>query len=102
MNNSKFFTGQGKLIILFMLVLLVNMTVFTAQTNVCCEKTIGDNPAWCQNAEPSDCDNSFRQTPTSCDATSFCKLGCCYDAKEGVCMQDTSKKVCDEADGTWY
>ena len=77
------------------------------QFNVCCEKTLGD--AWCQNTLESNCDKSidvftgspFRVTPTSCDATSFCKTGCCVDAKEGLCMQNTPEKVCEQSKGTW-
>ncbi len=83
------------------MIILLNITDVSAQTSVCCEKTLGDNPAWCQNSQASECDSTYRQTPTSCDATSFCKMGCCYDAKQGICMQDTSQRVCDESGGTW-
>ena len=67
--------------------------------NICCEKTI--NGAWCQNSPPEFCDESFRTTPTSCEATSFCKLGCCVDSDEGLCMKNTPQKVCDVSLGTW-
>jgi len=67
--------------------------------NVCCEKT--ESGAWCQNTLEENCDKNFRQTPTSCDATSFCKPGCCYDSQEGLCMENTPQKVCNDANGTW-
>ena len=67
--------------------------------NVCCEKT--DNGAWCQNTLKENCNVQFRQTPTSCDATSFCKSGTCYDSQEGLCMENTPQKVCNDANGTW-
>lgn len=75
--------------------------------NSCCEKTI--NGAWCQNTVEGDCDNSidpitkspYRKTPTSCDATSFCKLGCCVDSGEGLCMENSPQKVCEISEGTW-
>jgi len=59
--------------------------------NVCCEKT--NEGAFCQNALEENCDLSidptkgqpFRMTPTSCEATSFCRLGCCIDSAEGLC-----------------
>ena len=67
--------------------------------NVCCEKT--QNGAWCQNTLEDNCASGFRKTPTSCDATSFCKSGVCYDSQEGLCMENTPQKVCNDADGTW-
>ena len=67
--------------------------------NVCCEKTTSG--AWCQNTLEENCAAGFRQTPTSCDATSFCKSGVCYDSQEGLCMENTPQKVCNDANGTW-
>jgi len=67
--------------------------------NVCCEKT--NEGAWCQNTLEENCDSSFRKTPTSCQATSFCKPGCCYDSQEGLCMENTPQRVCNDANGTW-
>ncbi|MEK6872681.1 MAG: hypothetical protein AABW90_01550 [Nanoarchaeota archaeon] len=67
--------------------------------NVCCEKT--KTGAWCQNTKEDQCDPNFRKTPTSCDATSFCKLGCCVDSEEGLCMENTPQKVCEISKGTW-
>ena len=75
--------------------------------NVCCEKTKAG--AWCQNTLKGSCDASIdlttksplRETPTSCDATSFCKLGCCIDSEEGLCMENTPLKVCQISTGTW-
>ncbi|GAI54227.1 unnamed protein product, partial [marine sediment metagenome] len=56
--------------------------------NVCCEK-LKDKDTWCINTLEKNCDTSFRQTPTSCEATSFCSPGCCYDSQEGLCMENT-------------
>ncbi len=67
--------------------------------NVCCEKTKAG--AWCINTLEENCDRSLRVTPTSCDATSFCKPGCCYDSQEGLCMERTPQKVCNDANGTY-
>src|SRR3989344_3635297 len=67
----------------------------------CCEKTLSGE--FCQNAPETECDisNDFRATPSSCEATSFCKKGCCYDSKEGICSENTPQRVCDDAEGTW-
>ncbi|MFA5173712.1 MAG: hypothetical protein WC438_00860 [Candidatus Pacearchaeota archaeon] len=67
--------------------------------NVCCEKT--KEGAFCQNTLEENCDEGFRKTPTSCEATSFCKPGCCYDSTEGMCMPNTPQKVCEEDGGIW-
>ncbi|MBU2562048.1 MAG: hypothetical protein KKF68_00090 [Nanoarchaeota archaeon] len=63
------------------------------EISYCCEKTV--DGAWCQNAPEERCDDDFRKVPASCDATSYCKLGCCYDSQEGTCMENTPQKVCD-------
>ncbi len=95
---------------LFIGILLIG--IICAQTwpafNVCCEKTKAG--AWCQNTIEQDCDIStdpttsspLRKTPTSCDATSFCKMGCCVDSDEGLCMRNTPQKVCELSSGTWF
>lgn len=100
--------------IILMILLIISMNLIIAAEsqswpsyNVCCEKT--KNGAWCQNTLETNCDTSldpetksnYRKTPTSCDATSFCKLGCCVDTSEGLCMENTPEKVCELAPGTW-
>jgi len=90
------------LFILFIGIILISSGVgFVAaqQVNVCCEKTISG--AWCQNTQDDQCDDGFRKTPTSCDATSYCKLGICIDSAEGLCMDNTPQKVCEISKGTW-
>jgi hypothetical protein len=67
--------------------------------SVCCEKN--KNGAYCVNDLPENCDPSYSTTPTSCDATSFCKLGCCYDSQEGTCAENTPRKVCEMKNGTF-
>jgi len=56
--------------------------VSAQQADYCCEKT--DYGAWCMNAPEENCDDNYRKTPTSCDATSFCRQGCCYESQEGL------------------
>ncbi|MEN9626133.1 MAG: hypothetical protein RL557_461 [archaeon] len=92
-----------KLVVTFFLLSCISvfaMLVFSQSTfNVCCERTLSG--AWCQNTIESDCDLNYRKTPTSCDATSFCKLGVCVDTDEGLCMDNTPQKVCEISEGTW-
>jgi hypothetical protein len=93
-----------RIAILTAFLLVISMVSFLVLVNAqevkyCCEKTVYG--AWCQNAHEEECDAGYRKTPTSCEATSFCKLGCCYDSSEGLCMENTPQRVCDESEGTW-
>ncbi len=65
----------------------------------CCEETT--NGASCINTDEANCDSSFQMSPTSCEATSYCKLGTCYDSDEGICMDNTPQNVCEDNGGKW-
>jgi len=95
--------GLNYLAIVLLVVSLFSVPIINAQAqNVkfCCEKTTYG--AWCQNVENEEyCDSGYRKTPTSCEATSYCRLGTCYDSSEGICMENTPQRVCDNAGGTW-
>ncbi len=71
----------------------------TATVNSCCEKTLSG--AWCQNAPVEQCDTNYKVAPTSCDSASYCKPGCCFDTKEGLCMESTPRRVCEAGNGSW-
>lgn len=71
--------------------------VGTLESVVCCEKT--NSGMFCQDVPASDC-ASDRQPPTSCDETRFCKVGWCFDSKEGTCL-NSPQITCDEDGGTW-
>jgi len=100
-------------VLLFIILTIFTLTILsinliTAQTEAsavstsyCCEKTISG--AWCQNAPKESCDetNGLRINPSSCEATSYCKKGYCYDSKEGTCMENAPQKVCELEGGTW-
>lgn len=97
-------------IILLIIIILVSISfivsaqsssdqTITGEVSVCCEKTLSG--AYCQNEAQSECDPNFRSTPTSCESTSFCKKGCCYDSDEGVCMENTPQEACKASNGVW-
>jgi len=71
----------------------------TTSTTTCCEKT--NTGEWCQNTLAGNCDSAFLSTPTSCDATSFCKTGCCYSSFTGECDKNSPKKLCEQRNGTF-
>jgi hypothetical protein len=77
---------------------LINLQEVSA-VNVCCEKSLSEG--WCVNTEDSACLSGYRQAPTSCEATSFCKLGTCINVQQGTCMENTPESVCNEANGVW-
>ena len=81
----------------FAVILISFVSAQSATT--CCERSV--DGAYCQNLASSQCDANYLSSPTSCDATSFCQLGTCYDSDEGLCMGNTPRKACEEANGQW-
>lgn len=67
--------------------------------SVCCEKTI--DGAFCINTNPEECADGFRNTPSSCSQTSYCRQGTCYDSNEGICIENVPQLVCNAQGGTW-
>lgn len=88
-----------KILIMFVFAFFLVSSVYAANDSYCCEKTTSG--AWCQNAPLTQCDSSFKTSPTSCDSTSYCKRGCCFDSQEGICMENTAQRVCADSGGTW-
>ncbi len=64
----------------------------------CCEKN--NNGAFCTYRPESECNaNSiFQISPTECEETNFCKLGCCI-GNSGICSARTAKTNCN---GEWF
>lgn len=84
----------------FILVLSLTSAASTlSEPSTCCEKTLSG--AFCVNADASECDPSYASSPTSCESTSYCRLGTCYDSSEGICMENTPQIVCENGGGTW-
>lgn len=95
------YNGRG-LIIAISFILLTILSInnaAAANATTCCEKT--QSGLFCQNVPAEECDSAFRMTPSSCDSTSFCKPGVCYDSSSGDCMRNTPKIACNNANGTW-
>lgn len=103
-NKTIFSRGAQRLLILLTIGIILSLFIVlsanvSAEASVCCEKTIYG--AYCQNVPAAQCLNSSQQVPTSCEATSFCKMGCCYDSDEGLCLENTPKEVCEVKGGSW-
>src|SRR3989344_2872455 len=100
-----------KIILVFAIILLASFTTAqqTGTSNnpnvgsqiqtVCCEET--KSGAFCQNVANSECKPGSRQVPTSCESTSYCKAGTCYDSTEGTCLDNTPQLVCNNNGGVW-
>ncbi len=100
-TNNVFEKGLAAGVALIFLAVIAYIAIVSAvgEVSYCCEKTV--NNAWCQNAPQDKCDSSYRKVPTSCEATSYCKLGTCIDSQEGTCMENTPQKVCEDSGGVW-
>ncbi|PIN80908.1 hypothetical protein COV16_00200 [Candidatus Woesearchaeota archaeon CG10_big_fil_rev_8_21_14_0_10_34_8] len=79
-------------IVLFVLIFLAG-SVFAL--NGCCEKTL--NNEYCIETDDSNCaiESGFQFVPTTCESTSFCKLGCGYSSDRGRCFMNTPKAACE-------
>jgi len=88
-----------KILVTLILGMFLIGIISAVEVSYCCEKTTSG--AWCQNAPLDQCNAQFRKTPTSCEATSYCKMGCCYDSQEGTCDENTPQRVCDKNNGVW-
>lgn len=85
--------------------LLAGIMVFSGSVNAegeithCAEKTL--DGAWCQNVPIEQVNGNFRSAPTSCESTSFCRLGTCVNSNEGTCSPNVPQRVCEEGNGVW-
>ncbi|MCK5342813.1 MAG: hypothetical protein KAR20_05385 [Candidatus Heimdallarchaeota archaeon] len=86
-------------ILVLVLTVIASLSLVASEVSYCCEKT--NDGAWCQNAPQESCDSGFRTNPTSCQATSYCRLGTCVDSQEGTCMENTPQQVCEASNGVW-
>lgn len=96
MKNKNLLVG---FMVLILVAVLFCLSVSADDSNVCCEKTTSG--LFCQNVPSSQCASGARQVPTSCDSTSYCKGGTCYDSSEGTCLDNTPQIVCNANNGTW-
>ena len=87
--------------ILILMGVFISLSFTSAQIkdNVCCEQT--KTGFYCLNVQSSECKEGARQLPTSCESTSYCKKGICYDSNEGSCVDNTPQLVCNANEGMW-
>ncbi len=90
---------KGFSLIIALALIFVAVSVAAEEPSVCCEQT--KSGFYCQDVPASECKANARQLPTSCESTSYCRLGTCYDSNEGTCMDNTPQLVCNANDGIW-
>jgi len=92
---------RKEILILFVFGILLagSAGIFAQEATVCCEQTTSG--AYCQNVPPEQCAVGSQSLPTSCDSTSFCRAGTCYDSTEGTCLDNTPQLVCNDNGGIW-
>ena len=72
----------------------------TAQQKACCEKT--NSNQYCQYTTIDQCNTQFNKVYTTCEQTSYCKLGCCFNSDEGRCYKNTPRALCNyDKNSTW-
>jgi hypothetical protein len=105
-NKKTFKLLQVTSVILLTLTIINLMTIPTvlattslSQATSCCEKTI--EGASCINIPKENCNTEYASAPTSCESTSFCETGTCYNPREGNCIQNTPKSTCESNNGVW-
>ncbi len=86
------------ILMIFGVVNLLNMAS-AEEVSVCCEKT--SSGLYCQDVPSNECAPNSKQTPTSCDSTSYCKAGYCYDSTEGTVSDNVPQLVCNANGGIW-
>jgi len=69
------------------------------EVTVCCEET--NSGLFCQNVPAEDCSSDGFALPTSCESTTACNPGYCYDSTEGTCLDNVPQMVCTEEGGEW-
>jgi len=99
-KEYKMFNKKNLIILIFAGFFIASIFfVSSIETSYCCEKTKSN--AWCQNTKQENCDANYQKAPTSCESTSYCRLGTCYDSQEGTCMENSPERVCNEEGGIW-
>jgi hypothetical protein len=79
------------------------------EVTVCAEKTTSG--LWCQNVPANQASTAinpvtgkaYEKAQTSCESTSFCRMGTCVDNKQGECRPGVPKTLCQQSDGgVWH
>lgn len=103
-NNRKVLTVLLQIFLIvfssFNIIILNPKIVEAQEQKVCCAETIGGEH--CTYIEQSQCKPGALQAATTCDKTSFCKLGCGFDQDSGKCFRNLPRFTCQQTGNcTW-
>ncbi|HRZ85680.1 MAG TPA: hypothetical protein P5277_02770 [Candidatus Paceibacterota bacterium] len=119
-NNKKSFVvlfETGMLILsIFAFAFMISEPIKTVSASIDVSSMLGSggDKSCCINSESgvnncleissSECSTSCDGTCTSgsCSEVSECKLGCCFDAVEGLCDPNAQKQSCESRNGTYF
>jgi len=62
--------------------------------DVCCEKT--QDGEFCRYTDSSNCDSSKMTNAATCEQTSYCQLGCCFDPNKNSFSKNVPFATCEE------
>src|SRR3989344_1007406 len=74
-------------------------SVSAATGDVCCERTLSGNS--CQTTSSTLCDGTYKISPTNCENSGFCEVGCCISEQTGLCNLASSRVSCEAMNGTF-
>ncbi|MAG02493.1 hypothetical protein CMI42_04090 [Candidatus Pacearchaeota archaeon] len=69
----------------------------SASSSVCCEETLSGQS--CQTASSEACNPLFKISPTTCESTDYCEIGCCISENTGLCNLASSRRDCELSGG---
>ena len=107
----KNFDKKAKALFQILIVISATFSVFLLSSNevtaqaadeqkVCCSAT--SSGEYCSYVPKSQCKPGAIQAATTCDKTSFCKLGCGFDQGSGKCFKNLPKFSCERSGNcTW-
>ncbi len=112
-RERNYVISKKKLLTIFLIAGILALTILfftnkvsadTPANSYCCEKLQGGG--WCQNVNDiSLCatgNGLSTPAPTSCQSTSYCRLGTCVNPQEGTCLPNVPSQVCQNSKGTWF
>ncbi len=97
---------RGKAIFQIVLFIISIFSVYSPEARaeeqqVCCELT--KSGEFCSYTTADKCSANSKNAATSCEQTSFCKLGCAYYDSEGTFFKNTPRATCEGKEGcAWF
>ncbi|MEK6841868.1 MAG: hypothetical protein AABX91_01815 [Nanoarchaeota archaeon] len=107
LNKKETITGLFFLVFLISFLYSIPQVSAVGETFVCAEKTLSG--AWCMNVPENQASTAINPATgraysvarSSCESTSFCRMGTCVDNQQGECRPNVPQRVCQASSGFW-